>query len=406
MLEASSSIIGEETSKADEHLPEDGKEAAGGDYDPFRAYIREILNIPVLTREQELELGQKCFRQNDQQAVQTLARHNLRLVVKIALEYYNPHLDILDLIQEGNFGLMKAAKKYNPGKGTKFSTYASFWIRAYILKFIMDSWSLVRIGTTQAERRLFFRLNKEKNSLKAKSLVSDAVALAKELEVRPADIVNMQIRLACPDVSLDQPLVDGSNETLMDIMEAGETDILDMVLNKETTDNISQAMAEFKKTLANEKDVYLLEWRLLDEEPLTLEKIARKFHLSRERIRQREKKVIGRLREFFSQQPELTDRLAGLEVEEKKENAIKKRKYFLEPAPSLEELEKIGSEKIRQALIRHYGLEGSPKMRPKETALEMGAKIDAVYRLIKRGNNKIKSRREAEAQQSLNELKA
>ncbi len=134
-------------------------------YDPLKKYLSEVSKYPVLSRNEELKLALKVLKYNDREAAHKLAISNLKLVVKIALEYYNAYLNILDLIQEGNVGLLHAVKKYNPYKGTKFSTYASFWIRAYILKYIMDSWSLVKVGTTQGQRKLFYRLNKEKQKL-------------------------------------------------------------------------------------------------------------------------------------------------------------------------------------------------------------------------------------------------
>ena len=133
-------------------------------FDLLKTYLSEVSKYPVLSREEEFNIARFVFEHDDPEAAQKLAMSNLKLVVKIALEYYNAYLNILDVIQEGNVGLLHAVKKYNPYKGTKFSTYASFWIRAYILKYIMDSWSLVKVGTTQSQRKLFYGLNKEKRN--------------------------------------------------------------------------------------------------------------------------------------------------------------------------------------------------------------------------------------------------
>jgi RNA polymerase sigma-32 factor len=176
----------------EEIFPEEHKELIGTiedkslpiPYDPLKKYLSEVSKYPVLTREEELEISTRVFQDKDREAAQKLAISNLKLVVKIALEYYNTYLNILDLIQEGNVGLLHAVKKYNPYKGTKFSTYASFWIRAYILKYIMDSWSLVKVGTTQGQRKLFYRLNKEKQKLEALGVYPAPKLLASTLDVK------------------------------------------------------------------------------------------------------------------------------------------------------------------------------------------------------------------------------
>jgi RNA polymerase sigma-32 factor len=161
-------------------------------FDPLKRYLSEVSKHPVLTREKELEFAIKAFDQKDRDAAQMLVISNLKLVVKIALEYYNTYLNILDLIQEGNVGLVHAVKKYNPYKGTRFSTYASFWIRAYILKHIMDSWSIVKVGTTQSQRKLFYRLNKEKKKLEAQGVVPAPQLLASTLDVKTEEVEDME----------------------------------------------------------------------------------------------------------------------------------------------------------------------------------------------------------------------
>jgi len=191
-------------------------------YDPLKKYLSEVSKYPVLTREQELEVATKIFEGKDKASAQTLVISNLKLVVKIALEYYNTYLNILDLIQEGNVGLLHAVKKYNPYKGTKFSTYASFWIRAYILKYIMDSWSLVKVGTTQGQRKLFYRLNKEKQKLEALGVYPSPKLLASTLSVKEEEVEDMEKRLAYTDISLETPVHDEGDDTIMDMMKSGE----------------------------------------------------------------------------------------------------------------------------------------------------------------------------------------
>jgi RNA polymerase sigma-32 factor len=266
-------------------------------YDPLKRYLAEVSQYPVLARDEELSLALKVLNEKDRDAAQKLAMSNLKLVVKIALEYYSTYLNILDLIQEGNVGLLHAVKKYNPYKSTKFSTYASFWIRAYILKYIMDSWSLVKIGTTQGQRKLFYSLNKEKQRLEALGIYPAPQLLAKNLDVKEEEVEDMQKRLAFTDLSLDTPLHDESDDTIMDIMKTGE-DVEEVVAEKEKSEIITAKIAEFKKNL-NDKELFVFEQRILAEEPLTLQEIGERFKISRERVRQVESKVLKRFKDRF-----------------------------------------------------------------------------------------------------------
>jgi RNA polymerase sigma-32 factor len=266
-------------------------------YDPLKKYLSEVSKYPVLTREEELEISTKVFKDKDRAAAQKLAISNLKLVVKIALEYYNTYLNILDLIQEGNVGLLHAVKKYNPYKGTKFSTYASFWIRAYILKYIMDSWSLVKVGTTQGQRKLFYRLNKEKQKLEALGVYPSPKLLASTLDVKEEEVEDMEKRLAFTDVSLEAPVHDESDDTIMDMMKSGEN-VEEVVAEKEKSEILSKKIAEFKKTL-NDKELYIFEHRIMAEESSTLQEIGAQFSISRERVRQIENRVLKKFKDRF-----------------------------------------------------------------------------------------------------------
>ncbi len=266
-------------------------------YDPLKKYLSEVSKYPVLTREEELEISTKVFKEKDRSAAQKLAISNLKLVVKIALEYYNTYLNILDLIQEGNVGLLHAVKKYNPYKGTKFSTYASFWIRAYILKYIMDSWSLVKVGTTQGQRKLFYRLNKEKQRLEAQGIYPAPKLLASTLDVKEEEVEEMQKRLTYTDISLEAPVHDESDDTIMDMMRSGEN-VEEVVAEKEKSDILAMKVAEFKKTL-NDKEIFIFEQRVMAEEPLTLQEIGARFSISSERVRQIENRVLKKFKERF-----------------------------------------------------------------------------------------------------------
>jgi len=266
-------------------------------FDPLKRYLAEVSKHPVLTREQELDLAVKAFVHKDRDAAQMLVISNLKLVVKIALEYYNTYLNILDLIQEGNVGLVHAVKKYNPYKGTRFSTYASFWIRAYILKHIMDSWSMVKVGTTQSQRKLFYRLNKEKKRLEAQGVVPAPQLLASTLDVKAEEVEDMEKRLAYTDMSLDHPLYDEGEETLMDVMQSDQN-IEDAVTAREKRNILEMKVKEFK-TMLNDKELLIFEKRIMAEEPMTLQEIGARFKISRERVRQIENRVLKKFNETF-----------------------------------------------------------------------------------------------------------
>jgi len=266
-------------------------------FDPLKKYLAEVSKYPVLSREEEFKIAERVYKYKDKEAAHKLVISNLKLVVKISLEYYNTYLNILDLIQEGNVGLLHAVKKYNPYKGTKFSTYASFWIRAYILKYIMDSWSLVKVGTTQSQRKLFYRLNKEKQKLEAMGMFPAPQLLASTLDVKEGEIEDMEKRLSYTDISLESKIHDEGDDTVMDMIKTGEN-IEEVVAEKEKSLILAERINLFKTTL-NEKELYVFENRVMAEEPLTLQDIGEKFNISRERVRQIENKVIKKFKDKF-----------------------------------------------------------------------------------------------------------
>ncbi|HVN97425.1 MAG TPA: sigma-70 family RNA polymerase sigma factor, partial [Syntrophorhabdaceae bacterium] len=237
------------------------------------------------------------FEHQDLTAAERLTVSNLRLVVKIALGYHNIYLNILDLIQEGNVGLLHAVKRYNPYKGTKFSTYASFWIRAYILKYIMDSWSLVKVGTTQGQRKLFYRLNGEKRRLEALGIYPTPKILAKNFGLKEREVEDMEKRLTHNDMPLDAPVCDGSNDTFMDQMSSDE-DVEEIVSERHESETVSRMMEEFKATL-DDRDRYIFDHRIVAEEPMTLNDLGNSFQISRERVRQVETRIVKRFKTHF-----------------------------------------------------------------------------------------------------------
>ncbi len=273
-------------------------------YDPLRAYMAEVARHPVLSREDEHALALRYHETGDVDAAYRLVAANLRLVVKIANEYRRSAFHLLDLIQEGNMGLMQAVKKFDPFKGVKLSSYAAWWIRAYIIRFIMDNWRMVKLGTTQAQRKLFFNLAKERQKLLARGIEPTPRLLARNLRVEERDVEEMTARMGSEDLSLDAPLrTDGGDpgaETRLDRFADGEERPDDALGNEELKRLFREKLDAFGASLTDEKERYIFERRLLPPEgtePLTLQDVGDRFRLTRERARQIEAKLIRRLRE-------------------------------------------------------------------------------------------------------------
>ncbi|MGM0417324.1 MAG: sigma-70 family RNA polymerase sigma factor [Thermodesulfobacteriota bacterium] len=267
--------------------------------DPLQAYLSEISRYNLLTREQEIELGKKVQDENDPDAAYVLATSNLRLVVKIALEFQKVWMqNLLDLIQEGNIGLMQAVQKFDPYKGVKFSYYASFWIKAYILKFIMDNWRLVKIGTTQGQRKLFFKLKKEKQKLEEEGFDPQPKLLSSRLGVTQKEIVEMEQRLDNWDMSLNAPVKDDSDTEKMSFVTDNLSSAEDILANKEMRNMLKEKIDDFAQTL-NEREKDIFENRLFSDEPLTLQDLGDKYQISRERVRQVEKSIIKKVKDYF-----------------------------------------------------------------------------------------------------------
>jgi len=271
-------------------------------YDPLQRYLAEISRYKLLTREQEKELGKKVFENEDSDAAYILITSNLRLVVKIALEFQRIWMqNLLDLIQEGNIGLMQAVRKFDPYKNVKFSYYASFWIKAYVLKFIMDNWRLVKIGTTQGQRKLFFKLKKEKHKLLEEGFDPKPKLLSERLGVSEREIVDMDKRLDGWDVSLDAPLKDGSDTERIEIFSEEELSLEDKVAKKEMEVLLHEKIDEFRKKMT-ERELEIFNRRIFSDNPATLQEIGDRYGISRERVRQVEKSIIKKIRAYFKQE--------------------------------------------------------------------------------------------------------
>jgi len=277
-------------------------EAALVKFDPLQRYLAEISKYKLLTRDQEIELGKRVQEEGDSQAAYVLVTANLRLVVKIALEFQRVWMqNLLDLIQEGNIGLMQAVKKFDPYKNVKFSYYSSFWIKAYILKFIMDNWRLVKIGTTQGQRKLFFKLKKEKQKLIDQGFDPQPKLLSEKLGVSEREIVDMDQRLDGWDVSLDAPIKDGSDTERIELLSTEVESTEDQVAKKEIETLLHSKIIEFKKTMTP-RELEIFDQRIFSDTPVTLQQIGDRYGISRERVRQVEKNIIKKLRDYFKKE--------------------------------------------------------------------------------------------------------
>jgi RNA polymerase sigma-32 factor len=271
-------------------------------FDPLQRYLQEVGQYQLLSREEEKELAIRVREHGDTEAAYRLVTSNLRLVVKIALEFQRVWMqNLLDLIQEGNIGLMQAAQKFDPYKGVKFSYYASFWIKAYILKFIMDNWRLVKIGTTQVQRKLFFRLKKEKQRLISEGFDPKPKLLSERLGVSEQDVTDMDQRLDRWEVSLDAPIKEGSDNERIEFIATQAPSAETEVAKKEMEHIIHERLDSFKKDLS-EREVYILENRIFSDSPKTLQEIGERYGITRERVRQIENGIIKKMRTHFERE--------------------------------------------------------------------------------------------------------
>lgn len=271
--------------------------------DPLTLYLKEISRYKLLTPEEEQELTAELLRTGDIDVAKKLVLANLRLVVKIAMEYRSAYKNVMDLIQEGNIGLMKAVSKYDPTKGAKLSYYASWWIKSYILKFILDNFRLVKIGTTQEQKKLFYNLMREKQKLESQGMEADTKLLSETLGVSEKAVIEMDQRLSArgQEVSLDKPLGhDQGAQSLGDMISDDEALLEEQLGELQNLEILRQNLGDFIKTL-KPRDQEIFEKRLLSEIPESLQSIADQYGVSRERIRQIEERLIGQLKIYMSE---------------------------------------------------------------------------------------------------------
>ena len=268
--------------------------------DPLHRYLQEVQKYPFLTPEEERTLAEKMRNNGDKEAARKLVTAHLRLVIKIAMEYRRSYYSVLDLIQEGNVGLLHAVKKFDPDKGARLAHYASLWIRSYILKFILDNFRLIKIGTTKEQKKLFYNLMREKQKIEAMGVVPSKQMLSERLDVSEASVEEMGQRLTQPEYALEAP-VGGGEAMLKDFIAINEPSVEEKISERELSDILQLKMKEFSKTLSG-REMKILQQRLMADLPITLQEIADEYGITKERVRQIESRLLTRLKEFFQKE--------------------------------------------------------------------------------------------------------
>lgn len=266
--------------------------------DSLTLYLAEIRKFPVLTPDEERLYAVKFHEEKDLESAHRLITANLRFVVKVAAEYKAYGMKMLDLIQEGNIGLMMAVRKFDPHKGIRLISYAVWWIRAYIQNYIISAWSLLKIGTTQAQKKLFFKLNQAKNAIRRLTGGDDVEATALSLHVKESEVIEMDQRMR-GDYSLDAELVDGEGLTMLEAL-ADERQNQEEALAEQQEASILHGQVAQALERLNERERYVLEKRVTADEPLTLQEIADHFSISRERVRQIEEGALKKIKTYLT----------------------------------------------------------------------------------------------------------
>lgn len=268
-------------------------------YNPLDAYLSEIRRFAPLSREEEHQVAVEYYKTKSPEAAYKLVSGNLWLAVKIARDYERVARNVLDLIQEGNIGLMEAVRNFDPYRGVRFPSYAVWWIRAYVIRYIIANWRLVKIGTTQAQRKLFFNLKKESDRLEREGIFPSTKLLAEKLNVREGDVIEMSQRLSGSDVSVDAPLQDDGDSNLLSLLPSDRESVEDAIAKRQFHGALKDSVSEFESALTL-KDKKIFRGRVLDEDKVTLQELSDQLSLSKERIRQIENKLREKLRAFVS----------------------------------------------------------------------------------------------------------
>ncbi len=286
----------------DSAVPDPSLPAISSGGDPLAVYVREISKIPLLSPEQEKSLALLVFDHKDRSAFQSLVQANLRFVVKIAFEYAKYGARVLDLVQEGNVGLLKAVQDFNPYKDVRLTTYAVYWIRSYIQDYLLRNWSLVRIGTTAAQKKLFYNLKKEQARLEREGISPEPKSIAMNLNVDESDVKLMQERMSGKDVSMSAPL--GSDDENSSYNYASKVVdhsplALSQIEDAEQAILFKKALEEFVREL-DDREKVIFNDRLLSEKPKTLSEIGEEYGFTKERARQLEERIKKKLKDFLS----------------------------------------------------------------------------------------------------------
>lgn len=272
--------------------------------DPLALYMREVSKVPLLTPEEEHALAIRVHEHQDPEAIKKLVTSNLRFVIKIAFEYARYGAKVLDLVQEGNVGLMRAVRDFNPYKDVRLTTYAVYWIRSYIQDYLLRNWSIVRVGTTAAQKKLFYNLKREQEKFEREGLKPEPKQIAHELNVEESDVKLMQQRMSGRDVSLSAPASGGDDSSVGTTLSNTVADTAPLASTQieasEQAALFKKALGEFRKEL-DERERAILEDRLLAENPKTLVEIGDAYGVTKERARQLEERIKKKLRDFLAQ---------------------------------------------------------------------------------------------------------
>jgi RNA polymerase sigma-32 factor len=296
--------IGEGTESAPhEDESRDERESSGSlvPYNALDAYLAEIRRLPSLSREEEHEVAVDYWQTKNPEAAKRMIFGSLWLVVKIARDYERVARNVLDLIQEGNIGLMEAVQNFDPYRGVRFPSYAVWWIRAYIIRYIIANWRLVKIGTTQAQRKLFFNLKKESDRLEREGIFPTAKLLADRLNVKEGDVIEMSQRLGSSDMSVDAPLKDESDSTLLTVLPSGEESIEEALAKRQLHGALKEAVTSFEASL-KEKERKIFQGRVIEEDRVTLQELSDELSISKERVRQIENRLREKLKAHVAAQ--------------------------------------------------------------------------------------------------------
>ena len=274
--------------------------------DPFAAYLQEAKRYPILSEEEEKELAIRLTETGDVDAAYQLTTANLMLVVKIAMTFKREWQNVMDLVQEGNIGLMKAVKNFDPFRGVRLSAYATWWIKSYILKYILDNWRLVRVGTTNSRRKLLFNLKKEKERLEREGFDPSTKLLAEHFGVDENEIIDVEASIGAVDVSMDTPTRADSSMTPAQSLSDGKS--LEKRAEIDQFREILQQKIEGFKSELKPREIEILEKRVLSESPQSLQELGDERGVTREAVRQAEQRLLKKFRIYIEEQmPEAAD---------------------------------------------------------------------------------------------------